>query len=100
MFLHIGRGRLIPKTSIIGVFDLEITSQSKRTKKFLATKEKANHVINVCDDIPRSFIVCREENRERVFISPISPQTLQKRAESEEFLQYENFDDTEDMEEI
>ena len=81
MFLHIGRGKLIPKSCIIGVFDLEITSQSKRTKSFLAKKEKANHVINVCDDIPRSFIVCRDGNRERVYISQISPQTLQKRCE-------------------
>ncbi len=79
MFLHIGKGKLIPKSSIIGVFDLEITSQSKRTKLFLAAKEKANHVINVCDDIPRSFVVCRDGNRERVYISQISPQTLQKR---------------------
>lgn len=82
MFLHIGRGKLIKKSSIIGVFDLEITSQSKRTKSFLAKKEKANHVINVCDDIPRSFIVTREDNKERVYISQISPQTLQKRCEN------------------
>ncbi len=82
MFLHIGRGKLISKSSIIGVFDLEITSQSKRTMGFLAKKEKANHVINVCDDIPRSFIVTREDNKERVYISQISPQTLQKRCEN------------------
>lgn len=81
MFLHIGRGKLLPNSSIIGIFDLEITSQSKRTKLFLAQKEKANHVINVCDDIPRSFIVTRDGNRERVYISQISPQTLQKRSE-------------------
>lgn len=81
MFLHIGRGKLITKSSIIGVFDLEKTSQSKRTKSFLAKKEKANHVINVCDDIPRSFVVCRDGNRERVYISQISPQTLQKRCD-------------------
>lgn len=81
MFLHIGKGKLIPKSSIIGVFDLEITSQSKRTMAFLAQKEKANHVINVCDDIPRSFIVCRDGNKERVYISQISPHTLQKRFE-------------------
>jgi len=82
VFLHIGRGKLISKSSIIGVFDLEITSQSKRTKTFLSKNEKANHVINVCDDIPRSFIVTREDNKERVYISQISPQTLQKRCEN------------------
>ncbi len=88
MFLHIGRGKLISKSSIIGVFDLEITSQSKRTKAFLSKKEKANHVINVCDDIPRSFIVTREDNKERVYISQISPQTLKTRCE--ELIESEN----------
>ena len=88
MFVHIGRGKLIKKSSIIGVFDLEITSQSKRTKIFLNKKEKANHVINVCDDIPRSFIVTREDNRERVYISQISPQTLKARCE--EIVEEEN----------
>ncbi|MBQ5777595.1 MAG: DUF370 domain-containing protein [Oscillospiraceae bacterium] len=80
MFLHIGRGKLIPKSSIIGVFDLEITSQSKRTKAFLSKKEKENRVINVCDDIPRSFVVTREGENERVYISQISPQTLKARS--------------------
>ena len=88
MFLHIGRGKLITKKSVIGVFDLEITSQSKRTKAFLSKKEKANHVINVCDDIPRSFIVCRDGNKERVYISQISPQTLKTR--SEQLVEEEN----------
>ena len=81
MFLHIGRGKLIKKSSVIGIFDLEITSQSKRTMSFLSTKEKANNVINVCDDIPRSFVVTREDNKERVYISQISPQTLKQRCE-------------------
>lgn len=81
MFLHIGRGKLIKKSSVIGIFDLEITSQSKRTMSFLSKKEKSNHVINVCDDIPRSFVVTREDNKERVYISQISPQTLKQRCE-------------------
>ncbi|MBR5543490.1 MAG: DUF370 domain-containing protein [Oscillospiraceae bacterium] len=80
MFLHIGRGRLLRKKDIVGVFDLEITSQSKRTKAYLAKKEKQNRVINVCDDIPRSFVVASEEGRERVYISQISPQTLKGRS--------------------
>lgn len=81
MFLHIGRGRLIKKNDIIGVFDLEITSQSKRTKAFLSKKEKQKRVINVCDDIPRSFVVADEGGSERVYISQISPQTLKIRSE-------------------
>lgn len=85
MFLHIGRGHLLRKDDIIGIFDLEITTQSKRTKAYLAKKEKEKRVINVCDDIPRSFIVATEVGKEEVFISQISPQTL--KARSEELIQ-------------
>ena len=91
MYLHIGSGKIIPSSSVIGIFDLDITSQSKRTRTFLTKKEKEKKVINVCDDIPRSFIVCREGTRERVYISQISSQTLQKRTETNAFLSAETF---------
>ena len=35
MYLHIGNNVMLPEKHIIGVFDLEITSQSKRTSEFL-----------------------------------------------------------------
>ena len=61
------------------IFDLDNTSQSKITRKFLENEEKAKRVINVSEELPRSFIVCREKNRTRVYISQISSTTLQKR---------------------
>ena len=34
-YLHIGQNAMIPEKRIIGIFDLDITSQSKRTREFL-----------------------------------------------------------------
>ena len=34
-YLHIGQNAMIPAKRIIGIFDLDITSQSKRTREFL-----------------------------------------------------------------
>ena len=39
MYLHIGNNVMLPEKHIIGVFDLEITSQSKRTSEFRSAAE-------------------------------------------------------------
>ena len=41
MYLHLGKGALARTDEIVGVFDLDITSQSHLTRKFLAAAEKA-----------------------------------------------------------
>ncbi|NLG53076.1 MAG: DUF370 domain-containing protein [Clostridiales bacterium] len=82
MYLHLGKNTVIPVKSIIGVFDLDITSQSVKTRSFLSNGEKAKQVVNVSEDLPRSFVLCRENNKTRIYISHISSQTLQKRANS------------------
>ena len=58
MYLHIGNNVMLPEKHIIGVFDLEITSQSKRTSEFLRRAEDESLVIDACEDIPKSFLVC------------------------------------------
>ena len=44
--------------SIVGIFDLDITSQSHLTRKYLSAAEKAGQVVNAAEDIPKSFVVC------------------------------------------
>lgn len=41
MYLHLGAGAVVRKDSIVGVFDLDNTSQSHLTRKYLAAAEKA-----------------------------------------------------------
>ncbi len=80
MYLHLGMDKVITFDDIIGIFDLDTTTVSKRTRDYLAKAEKAGIVENVCYDIPKSFIVCRDKNgNERVYISQISSTTLLKR---------------------
>ena len=40
MYLHIGEGKVVSKKNIIGIFDLENTSTSKKTREFLRINEK------------------------------------------------------------
>ena len=80
MYLHLGMDKVITFDEIIGIFDLDTTTVSKSTRNFLAKAEKAGIVENICYDLPKSFIVCRNKNGEdKVYISQISSTTLLKR---------------------
>ena len=79
-YLHIGQNAMLPEKRIIGIFDLDITSQSKRTREFLEKAEREGVVVSVTEDIPKSFLVCDHPyHRQIVYISQLNPQTLQKR---------------------
>lgn len=85
MYLHLGQEISVPIESIIGVFDLEVVSQAKITRAYLTRAEKGGKVCNVSEDLPRSFVVCREGEKETVYISAISSATLYKRVEQGQF---------------
>lgn len=64
--------------SVIGIFDLDNTSTSKRTREFLEKNEKEGQVVP-CDDLPKSFILTSEYGMDRVYLSSLSAATLEKR---------------------
>ena len=81
-YIHLGKGSVINTGGIIGVFDLDITSQSHITRAYLAAAEKNGQVINAAEDIPKSFVVTEESGQRRVYLSQLASATLLKRAES------------------
>lgn len=82
MYLHLGQKTVINSDEIIGIFDLDTTTVSKRTREFLNKNEKMNGIINVSYEIPVSFIVCKDkEKNTKIYFSPVSSITLQKRTE-------------------
>ena len=46
MYLHLGKGKIVSTEDIVGIFDLDITSQSHLTRKYLTMAEKAGEVVN------------------------------------------------------
>lgn len=83
MYLHIGQNELIPERRIIGVFDLDKCSYGKRTREYLSRAEKEGVVLDISGDLPKSFVVCDHPYHPQiVYLSQLSPATLQKRAES------------------
>jgi len=82
MYLHLGQSVVAEEIDIIGIFDLDNTTGSRITKGFLENAEKTGNVINVSEELPRSFIVSGKENDITVYLSQLSPQTLLKRTET------------------
>jgi len=85
MYLHLGKNTVVKKSDIIGIFDIENSTIAKSTKKFLAKAQKEKRIKNVSMELPKSFVVCMEDNVEMVYISQISPTTLLKRADGFEY---------------
>lgn len=60
MYLHLGQNVMVPKSAILGIFDLDNTTWSFRTRRFLERAEEEGRVIPVGDDLPRSFVLAQE----------------------------------------
>ena len=82
MYLHLGKGALARTDEIVGVFDLDITSQSHLTRKFLAAAEKAGEVESASEDLPKSCVVLERGGKRRLILSQMNTATLLKRSES------------------
>lgn len=90
-YLHVGQNLMLEDKRIIGIFDLDITSQSKITRNFLNQAEEEGVVISAIEDIPKSFVVCDHPyHRQIVYISQLNTSTLARRsAQQREALQGE-----------
>ena len=78
MYLNIGSDMAVRERSIIGIFDLDNTSTSRRTREFLDKCEKEGQVVP-CDDLPKAFVLTAEYGLDRVYLTALSSATLEKR---------------------
>ena len=80
MYLHLGRNVVTPLKTVVAVFDLDNTTTGRDTKAFLNTAQKNGCVYDVCEDIPKAFVLCEEKDEIKVYITQVSTATLRKRA--------------------
>lgn len=78
MFLSIGNDMSVRDSSILGIFDLDNTSFSKRTRAFLENAEALGQVVP-CDNLPKSFVLTAEYGLTQVHLTPLNSYTLEKR---------------------
>lgn len=84
MYIHLGNDVVVNESSVVGIFDIENTSISPATKDFLTAAQKNNRIIYVTNDLPKSFVVCRDKDGFVVYVCQVAPATMLKRAELNE----------------
>ena len=79
MYINIGSDMSVRDSAILGIFDLDNTTCSRHTRKFLAQAEENGQVITVAEDLPKSFLLTSEYGLERVYLCQFNAATLEKR---------------------
>ena len=82
MYLHLGGSFSVREKDVIGFFDLDNTTTSHLTRKFLERAEREGRLESLTDDIPKSFILCAEKGGSKIYFSQLSSATLRGRAEN------------------
>ena len=82
MYLSIGNDMAVREHSVIGIFDLDNTTTSKRTREFLEQCEKEGQVVP-CDDLPKAFLLTDEYQLPKVYLTAFNSQTLAARFEKD-----------------
>ena len=86
MYLHAGNGRTIRQRDIIGIFDMDNTTVSPQTRNFLAKAQKDGIIIDVAEDLPKSFIITESGGKTCVYISSLASRTLYGRTKTDNYL--------------
>ena len=82
MYLHLGNGVVVKKGDILGVFDLDNSTSSAITRKYLAQEEKAGRVVSVAElELPKSFVLCSGAEGSTVYLCQLYSSTLLKRSD-------------------
>lgn len=82
MYIHLGGDTTIKTEDIVGIFDLDSTTISKHTRKFLNLAEKRSEVKTVTYELPKAFVLCSCGDNKSIYLTQLSSTTLEKRAGS------------------
>ena len=75
MYIHIGNNKVVRKEDILGVFDLDSSTVSVNTRKYLKKAQSEKRVMTLGYELPKSFIILT--NKE-VYLSPFNTSSIIK----------------------
>lgn len=81
-YLHLGGSVVVRTRDIVGIFDMETTTESALSRRFLADAEKGGRVYTVSYELPKAYVItCEADGTETVYITQVSAATLRRRME-------------------
>ena len=81
MYLHLGSDIIVKKSDVVGIFELDGKTTGAATKEYLKKAEKDGDLIMAGYDLPKSFVIVKTEEGEKVYFSHISVSSLVKRCD-------------------
>ena len=82
LYLNIGSNKSIRERDIIGIFDMDSSTVSSVTRKYLSSAEKRGEIESSLEEIPKSFILYFENEEKKICFSQFSSSALYGRTEN------------------
>lgn len=79
MYIPIGADFSVRSNSIVGIFDMDNTTTSAKTRAFLSEAEQRGEVIDVSNDLPKSYVITEEFGMRRIYLTQFYASALEKR---------------------
>ena len=80
MYVHLGGNVVINNNDIIACFDIDKTTISKITRKFLKKSQEREEIVTINEnELPKSFIVAEKNSKTKIYLSNLTVQTIMKR---------------------
>lgn len=81
MYLHLGQDYIVPLQNVVAVFDMDTATASKRTARLIERLQDEGRIIELYEDLPRAAVLCENALGETLYLTSLSSQALQRRAE-------------------
>lgn len=79
MYLHAGNGFSVRCRDIIGIFDFDNATVSTVTRRTMSEMQRAGLVVSAAEELPKSFILFRDQKTVKLCLSPLSSSALRGR---------------------
>ena len=79
MYVGIGMSIAVRASQVLGVFELDNPSWSKRTREFLQRAQEEGNLVEATDELPKSFVLTQEYGQTRVYLTKYNASVLARR---------------------
>ncbi len=65
MYIHLGNGKYLRRSGIVGIFDMDTATVCVATRRFLSEKEREGAVSSADGELPKSFLLLSDRREAR-----------------------------------